>query len=115
MDSQSKYCVLARGEGGILLRLPIPGKGYREKIWVRRFFLWFCWIIRPDAPDQDHASGALLVAEAGGKVSNGRGLPLDFGLGRTLGENFGVVAAHGDIHQKVIEAIAQEDENKPSL
>jgi 3'(2'), 5'-bisphosphate nucleotidase len=66
--------------------------------------------------DQDHASGALLVAEAGGKVSDGRGLPLDFGLGRTLGENFGVVAAHGDIHQKVIEAIAaHEGEDKPSL
>lgn len=35
MDSQAKYCALARGEGGILLRLPVPGKGYREKIWVR--------------------------------------------------------------------------------
>lgn len=35
MDSQAKYGALARGEGGILLRLPIPGKGYREKIWVR--------------------------------------------------------------------------------
>lgn len=38
MDSQAKYCALARGEGGILLRLPIPGQGYREKIWVRRNF-----------------------------------------------------------------------------
>ena len=65
--------------------------------------------------EQDHASGALLVAEAGGKISDGRGLRLDFGLGRTLGENFGLVAAHGDIHQKVIEALAEEGENKPSL
>jgi len=31
MDSQAKYC-------GILLRLPIPGKAYREKIWVCLFF-----------------------------------------------------------------------------
>ena len=35
MDSQAKYAVLARGEGGILLRLPIPGRVYQEKIWVR--------------------------------------------------------------------------------
>jgi len=42
-------------------------------------------------------------------------MPLDFGLWRTPGENFGVVVAHGDIHQQVIEAIAQENENKPSL
>ena len=41
MDSQAKYCALARGEGGILLRLPIPGKGYQEKIWVRLVFLFF--------------------------------------------------------------------------
>ena len=39
MDSQAKYCALARGEGGILLRLPIAGQGYREKIWVRWNFL----------------------------------------------------------------------------
>lgn len=41
MDSQAKYCALARGEGGILLRLPIAGQGYREKIWVRLYFYLF--------------------------------------------------------------------------
>lgn len=34
MDSQAKYCCLARGEGGAYLRMP-TGVGYREKIWVR--------------------------------------------------------------------------------
>jgi 3'(2'), 5'-bisphosphate nucleotidase len=123
MDSQAKYCALARGEGGILLRMPIPGSGYKEKIWVRLMFRFcsFGLLYHGGSTDtnplfdQDHAPGALLVAEAGGKVSDGRGMPLDFGLGRTLGENFGVVAAHGSIHQKVIEAIAQEGEGKPSL
>ena len=43
MDSQAKYCALARGEGGILLRLPVPGKGYQEKIWVR-FLFCFGWV-----------------------------------------------------------------------
>ena len=36
MDSQAKYCCLARGQGGAYLRMP-TGVGYREKIWVRRF------------------------------------------------------------------------------
>lgn len=33
MDSQAKYCSLARGDGGVYLRMP-TGVGYREKIWV---------------------------------------------------------------------------------
>ncbi|KAI0260594.1 hypothetical protein BC834DRAFT_831530 [Gloeopeniophorella convolvens] len=87
MDSQAKYAALARGDsgGGVYLRLPV-GSGYQEKIW-------------------DHAPGSLLVEEAGGVITDSRGSPLDFGLGRTLGENFGVVAAHKDIHGQVIEAV----------
>ena len=54
---------------------------------------------------QDHAPGSLLVEEAGGVISDYRGRPLDFGLGRTLGENFGVVAARGEVHAQVIEAV----------
>jgi hypothetical protein len=38
MDSQAKYCCLARGEGGAYLRMP-TGVGYREKIWVGGHFL----------------------------------------------------------------------------
>ncbi|KAI0321753.1 3(2),5-bisphosphate nucleotidase HAL2 [Amylostereum chailletii] len=87
MDSQAKYCALARGDngGGVYLRLP-TGVGYREKIW-------------------DHAAGSLLVEEAGGVVSDMRGQSLDFGLGRTLGENFGVIAAGKAVHSKIIEGI----------
>ena len=33
MDSQAKYCSLARGDGGVYLRMPV-GSGYKEKIWV---------------------------------------------------------------------------------
>ncbi|KAI0052809.1 3',5'-bisphosphate nucleotidase [Auriscalpium vulgare] len=89
MDSQAKYAALARGDGdgGVYLRLP-TGVGYREKIW-------------------DHAPGSLLVEEAGGLVTDSRGQPLDFGLGRTLGENYGVIAAGKGVHRKVIEAIQQ--------
>jgi hypothetical protein len=33
VDSQAKYCCLARGEAGAYLRMP-TGVGYLEKIWV---------------------------------------------------------------------------------
>ena len=87
MDSQAKYGCLARGDGGAYLRMP-TGVGYREKIW-------------------DHAPGQILVEEAGGIVSDSRGKPLDFGLGRTLGENFGVIDAGKDVHGKVLAAVQQ--------
>ncbi|PBK63799.1 3(2),5-bisphosphate nucleotidase HAL2 [Armillaria solidipes] len=85
MDSQAKYGCLARGDGGVYMRMP-TGAGYKEKIW-------------------DHAPGAVLVEEAGGVITDSRGRPLDFGLGRTLGENFGVIAASKASHPKVLEAV----------
>ncbi|KAF5319388.1 hypothetical protein D9619_008522 [Psilocybe cf. subviscida] len=85
MDSQAKYACLSRGEGGAYLRMP-TGVGYQEKIW-------------------DHAPGQVLVQEAGGVVTNSRGEPLNFGLGRTLGENFGVIAAGKEVHAQVLKAV----------
>ncbi|PAV15676.1 3(2),5-bisphosphate nucleotidase HAL2 [Pyrrhoderma noxium] len=92
MDSQAKYCALARGDGGVYLRMPV-GSGYREKIW-------------------DHAAGSLIVEEAGGVVTDSRGLPLNFGLGRDLGENHGVVGAGKTVQSKVIAAIQQAKEEE---
>jgi 3'(2'), 5'-bisphosphate nucleotidase len=64
-----------------LFRLVSPSKAdYEEKIW-------------------DHAAGALIVEEAGGRVSDLRGQPLDFGQGRTLKENIGVVVSNGQLHE----------------
>jgi 3'(2'), 5'-bisphosphate nucleotidase len=37
MDSQAKYGALARGDGGVYLRMPV-GTGYVEKIWVSVLF-----------------------------------------------------------------------------
>lgn len=54
---------------------------------------------------QDHAPGQILVEEAGGIVTDSRGQPLDFGLGRTLGENFGVIAASQDVHPLILQAV----------
>ena len=38
-------------------------------------------------------------------VTDSRGQPLDFGLGRTLGENYGVIAAGKDAHARVLAAV----------
>ena len=85
MDSQAKYGAVARGDAAIYLRLPTR-PGYEEKVW-------------------DHAAGALIVEEAGGRVTDIHGDPLDFTRGRTLAQNKGVVASNGLIHEQILEAV----------
>lgn len=85
MDSQAKYAAVARGDAQIYLRLPTKAD-YQEKIW-------------------DHAAGMLVTEEAGGRVTDIHGQPLDFGRGPTLSANKGVVATNRHIHDAVIEAI----------
>jgi 3'(2'), 5'-bisphosphate nucleotidase len=89
MDSQAKYAAVARGDAALYLRLPSPKTpDYREKIW-------------------DHAAGVLLVEEAGGKVTDMFGKPLDFTQNSTLINNQGTVVSNGAIHSTVIEALAK--------
>ncbi|MFU8780703.1 MAG: 3'(2'),5'-bisphosphate nucleotidase, partial [Kiritimatiellia bacterium] len=64
IDSQCKYATVARGDADVYLRLPAK-KGYVEKIW-------------------DHAAGAFLVQQAGGRVTDMDGRALDFTQGREL-------------------------------
>jgi 3'(2'), 5'-bisphosphate nucleotidase len=85
MDSQAKYGLLARGEGTVYLRLP-KEKSYEEKIW-------------------DHAAGMIIVEEAGGRVTDLSGKPLDFSRGRTLDDNQGIVATNGLLHERMLEAV----------
>jgi 3'(2'), 5'-bisphosphate nucleotidase len=85
MDSQAKYGILARGEGTVYFRLPTK-KSYVEKIW-------------------DHAAGAIIVEEAGGRVTDLFGKPLDFSRGRTLDNNQGIVATNGKLHQRMLQAV----------
>ncbi len=87
MDSQVKYAALARGEASIYLRLPRK-KDYREKIW-------------------DHAAGSIIVEEAGGKVTDFKGNPLQFNLGKKLENNIGILATNRLLHAKVLDAIAE--------
>ena len=56
---------------------------------------------------QDHATGTLLIAEAGGVVTDIYGKPLDFSQGRKLTANRGVIATSGNINKAVLDAISR--------
>lgn len=85
LDSQAKYAVVARGEADMYLRLPTRAD-YVEKIW-------------------DHAGGVLIVEEAGGKVTDIHGKPLDFSRGHELKENRGVIVTNNLLHDTVLNAV----------
>ena len=87
MDSQAKYAVLASGKADLLLRLLSPARpDYREVIW-------------------DQAPGALILEEAGGKITDLDGKPLDFAAGRTLANNRGVLASNGWLHSAALNGL----------
>jgi 3'(2'), 5'-bisphosphate nucleotidase len=87
MYSQAKYAILARGEASIYVRIPSPQTpDYREKIW-------------------DHAAGSVIVEEAGGKVTDAVGRGLDFGCGKRLEENYGIVVTNGLLHSTVVSVL----------
>ena len=81
-----KYCLVARGEAAAYFRL--LGGSYRECIW-------------------DHAPGSLLVAEAGGVVSDVNGAALDFRHGQRLTNNVGIIASNGTAHAAILAALRE--------
>jgi 3'(2'), 5'-bisphosphate nucleotidase len=85
MDSQAKHAMVAAGRADLLIRLPAT-EDYREKIW-------------------DQAAGAILIEEAGGRVTDMHGDALDFSCGRTLTRNAGIVASNGHLHARVIDVL----------
>jgi HAL2 family 3'(2'),5'-bisphosphate nucleotidase len=89
MDSQAKYAVLSAGKGDLLLRLLSSSQqDYREKIW-------------------DQAAGSLVLEEAGGRITDLDGKPLDFSTGRSLVHNRGVLASNGMLHAPALAALKQ--------
>jgi len=85
IDSQCKYGAVGRGDASMYLRLPTRAD-YREKIW-------------------DHAAGKFVVEQAGGRVTDVDGRPLDFSHGRLLEHNRGVVATDGRFHDEILAAV----------
>lgn len=53
----------------------------------------------------DHAGTQLIFTELGGKVTDLDGRAVDFGAGRDLSRNRGLVVARGEIHQSVLVAM----------
>ena len=85
LDGQCKYCAVGAGAAQGNVRL--PPLGYREKIW-------------------DHAPGAHFVTEAGGRVSDISGKPLDFAQGVLLPASVtGIVASNGALHDTFLESL----------
>lgn len=87
MDSQSKSVVLASGHAELLFRLPSRQQpNYRECIW-------------------DQAAGALVVEEAGGRITDLYGRALDFSAGRRLNNNVGILASNGILHERALAVV----------
>jgi len=87
MDSQAKYGIVARGEATLYLRVPSPAEpGYKENIW-------------------DHAAGAIVAEEAGGRVTDILGRPLDFLCGIKMEKNDGILVSNGILHDVVLKAL----------
>ena len=87
MDSQAKYGILARGEVTLYLRVPSSAEpGYKENIW-------------------DHAAGSIIAEEAGGKVTDVLGRPLDFSSGIKMEKNQGIFVSNGILHEVVLKAL----------
>lgn len=87
LDGQGKYAVVARGQADVYLRLPRPASSYVERIW-------------------DHAAGVVVVREAGLSVTDIDGVTLDFGRGRGLEKNRGVVVGPARMHGMLLGALA---------
>lgn len=91
MDSQAKYGAVASGQAALYLRLPSPkSPDYRENIW-------------------DHAAGAIVVEEAGGRVTDMYGVPLDFASKPKMMDNRGVIVSNGIIHDTVLAALKESE------
>jgi len=87
MDSQAKYGIVARGEATLYLRVPSRSeRDYKENIW-------------------DHAAGSIIAEEAGGRVTDTVGNPLDFSSGVKMEKNHGILVTNGILHEVVLEAL----------
>jgi 3'(2'), 5'-bisphosphate nucleotidase len=88
LDSQAKYLIIAGGQAELLIRLvPSLKPDYKEKLW-------------------DVAAGVLVIEEAGGRVTDLRGEPLDLTAGRELTRNHGSVISNGHLHEAALSAVA---------
>jgi len=87
IDSQAKYGLVARGEATFYLRVPSSAEPrYKENIW-------------------DHAAGAIIAEEAGGRVTDVMGRILDFSSGTRMEKNHGILASNRILHEAILKAL----------
>ncbi|WZH44669.1 3'2'5'-bisphosphate nucleotidase [Fusarium acuminatum] len=86
-SSHIRYAALLVGGGDFQLRVPSSSDVH---MWI--------W---------DHAGAQLIVTEAGGKVTDLDGKEMDFGVGRDLNQNNGLLAARQGIHGAVLEGMGK--------
>lgn len=85
--SQVKYGSVARADADVFMKF--PKAGYKEKIW-------------------DHAAGVIIVEEAGGKVTDAGGAPLDWAGGRYLDTlDRGIIATSSALHERLMDAVSK--------
>ncbi len=87
LDSQDKYAMVAAGLGDFYIRAT-PDPHFREKLW-------------------DHAAGHAIVSEAGGRVTDLLGQPIDWRAGTRMANNRGVLVSNRFLHDTILEAIAK--------
>ncbi|KAF7544441.1 hypothetical protein G7046_g9785 [Stylonectria norvegica] len=86
-SSHMRYAALVLGGADLQLRIPVA-TGTRMCIW-------------------DHAGAQLIFTEVGGRVTDLDGKDIDFGAGRDLHRNRGLVAVREGIHGTVLKALAE--------
>ena len=84
-SSHMRYAAVIVGGGDLQLRIP--------KTAATKMYIW------------DHAGAQLILTETRGKVTDLDGKEMDFGAGRDLARNRGLVAAKGDVHASVLEVL----------
>ena len=85
-SSHMRYVALIVGGADLQLRVPLSNS---------RMFLW------------DHAGTQLIFTEIGGKVTDLDGMEMDFGAGRELFKNKGLLGAREGIHGMVLDAVTK--------
>lgn len=94
-SSHMRYVALIVGGADIQVRIPLK-KNVTTSVW-------------------DHAGSQLIFTEVGGKITDLDGKKIDFGAGRKLGNNWGIIAAREGIHSiilKVANETIKEDQEK---
>jgi 3'(2'), 5'-bisphosphate nucleotidase len=87
-SSHMRYAAMIVGGADVQLRIPRKKFGGHVYIW-------------------DHAGVQLIFTEAGGKITDLYGKEIDFGAGRELSNNWGIIAARGGVHSRIIEIVNQ--------